>query len=137
MLFFRLRFQVFRLKLRWDKIIQKILELLVQRWLLKGASLFNYFNKTQPYLRQKKQTILEQSSGRKVIFFTFRTLHFLDFFAPIDLALNHFFPEKYDVFYIDFSTTVHRIGKGFEYLQFRQQVEERLLQFWIAHLVNV
>ena len=106
MLFFRLRFQVFRLKLRWDKIIQNILELLVQRWLLKGDSLFNYFNKTQPYLRQKKQTILEQSSGRKVIFFTFRTLHFLDFFAPIDLALNRFFPDKYDVFYIDFLTTL-------------------------------
>ena len=134
MLFFRLRFQVFRLKLRWDKIIQKILELLVQRWLLKGDSLFNYFNKTQPYLRKKKQTLLEQSSGRKIIFFTFRTLHFLDFFAPIDLALNRFFPEKYDVFYIDFSTTVHRIGNGFGYLQFRQEVEERLLQLNVSPL---
>ncbi|MEC9460028.1 MAG: hypothetical protein VYD14_02335, partial [SAR324 cluster bacterium] len=92
LLFFRLRFQVVRLKLRLDKIIQKILELLVKRWLLKGDSLLNYFNKTQPYLRQEKQTLLEQSSGRIVIYFTFRTLHFLDWFAPIDLALKRSFP---------------------------------------------
>jgi len=125
---------VVRLKLRLDKIIQKILELLVQHWLLKGDSLLNYFKKTQPFLRQEKQTLLEQSSGRIVIYFTFRTLHFLDWFAPIDLALKRSFPEKYVVFYIDFSTTVHRIGKGFEYLQFRQQVEERLLQLNISPL---
>ena len=131
---FRLRFQVVRLQLRWDKIKQTILELLVQRWVLKGDSLFNYFIKTQPYLRKEKQKLIEQSSGRRVIYFTFRTLHFLDWFAPIDLALKRSFPEKYEVFYIDFSTTLHRIGKGFEYLRFRQQVEERLLQLDISPL---
>jgi hypothetical protein len=136
LLLFRLRFQVVRLELRWDKIKQTILELLVQRWVLKGDSLFNYFIKTQPYLRKEKQKLIEQSSGRKVIYFTFRTLHFLDWFAPIDLALKRSFPEKYEVFYIDFSTTLHRIGKGFEYLRFRQQVEERLLQLNISPLCH-
>ena len=134
LLLFRLRFQLVHLQLRWDKIKQKILELLVQRWVLKGDSLFNYFIKTQPYLRKEKQKLIERSSGRRVIYFTFRTLHFLDWFAPIDLALKRSFPEKYEVFYIDYSTTLHRIGKGFEYLRFRQQVEERLLQLNISPL---
>ena len=127
---FRLRFQGVRLQLHWNKIIQKILEFLIRRLLLKGDSLF----KAQPYLRQEKQTLLDKSSGRRIIYFTFRTLHFLDWFAPIDLALERSFPGKYEVFYIDFSTTLHRIGKGFEYLHFRQQVEERLLQLNISPL---
>ena len=131
---FRLRFQVVRLELRWDKTKQKILELLVHRWVMKGDSVFNYFIDKQHYLRKEKQKLIDQSSRRRVIYFTFRTLHFLDWFAPIDLALKRTFPEKYDVFYIDFSTTLHRIGKGFEYLRFRQQVEERLLQLEISPL---
>ena len=134
LLSFRLRFQLARIRLRWDKIKQDILELLVQRWVLKGDSLFNHFIKTQPYLRKEKQNLIYQSSGRRVIYFTFRTLHFLDWFAPIDLALKRSFPEKYDIFYIDFSTTLHRIGKGFEYQRFHQQVEERLLQLNISPL---
>jgi len=127
---FRLRFQGVRLQLHWNKIIQKILEFLIRLRLLKGDSLF----KAQPYLRQEKQTLLEKSSGSRIIYFTFRTLHFLDWFAPIDLALERSFPGKYEVFYIDFSTTLHRIGKGFEFLHFRQQVEERLLQLNISPL---
>lgn len=127
---FRLRFQGVRLQLHWNKIIQKILEFLILSRLLNGDSLF----KAQPYLRQEKQILLDKSSGRRIIYFTFRTLHFLDWFAPIDLALARSFPGKYEVFYIDFSTTLHRIGKGFEYLRFRQQVEERLLQLDISPL---
>ncbi|MEY8207035.1 MAG: hypothetical protein RPT10_04375, partial [SAR324 cluster bacterium] len=130
LLLFRLRFQGVRIQLHWNKIIQKILEFLIRRLLLKGDSLF----KAQPYLRQEKQTLLEKSSGSRIIYFTFRTLHFLDWFAPIDLALERSFPGKYEVFYIDFSTTLHRIGKGFEFLHFRQQVEERLLQLNISPL---
>ena len=127
---FKLRFLGARLQLHWNKIIHKILEFLIRRLLLKGDSLF----KAQPYLWQEKQTLLDKSSGRRIIYFTFRTLHFLDWFAPIDLALERSFPGKYEVFYIDFSTTLHRIGKGFEYLHFRQQVEERLLQLNISPL---
>jgi len=127
---FRLRFQGVRLKLHGIKIIQKILEYFIRCGVLKGDSPL----KIQPNLRQEKQTLLDKSSGRRIIFFTFRTLHFLDWFAPIDLALGRFFPGKYEVFYIDFSTTLHRIGKGLEYLHFRQQVKERLLQLKISPL---
>ena len=134
LILFRLRFQGARLQLRYNQFIQLIIELLVQRWLLNGDSLLNYINKTQPYIRQEKQALLDRCSGRKVIYFTFRTLHFLDWFAPIDLALERCFPEKYEVFYIDFSTTLHRIGKGFEYLRFCRLVEERLLQLNISPL---
>ena len=126
---FRLRFQGVRLKLHGIKIIQKILDF-IRCGVLKGDSPL----KIQPNLRQEKQTLLDKSSGRRIIFFTFRTLHFLDWFAPIDLALGRFFPGKYEVFYIDFSTTLHRIGKGLEYFHFRQQVKERLLQLKISPL---
>ena len=44
------------------------------------------------------------------------------------------FTEKYEIIYIDFSTTLHRIGNGFEYILFRKQVEERLTNLKISNL---
>jgi len=93
-----------------------------------------FFNRAHPHLLLQKKNLLEKSRNRKIIFFTFRTLHFIDWFAPIQLALESAFPRKYEVFYIDFSTSLHRIGKGFEYIRFRKQVEERLGELNISHL---
>ncbi len=101
---------------------------------MRGDSIFSYFNKTQPYLLKEKQDLVDKTSGKKVIYFTFRTLHFLDWFAPIDLAIKRSFPEQYEVFYIDFSSTLHRIGNGFEYLRFREQLHRRMLQLNLSPL---
>ena len=127
LIFFRFRFQFLRLKIRWDKTKQKILESFLQRMIMRGDSIFSYFNKTQPYLLKEKQDLIDKTSGKKVIYFTFRTLHFLDWFAPIDLAIKRSFPERYEVFYIDFSSTLHRIGNGFALIAVHD-VESRTLR---------
>ena len=127
-----LNYQLIRLKLRWYRSISYIIEILVKIWLIKGHSLLSFFNECYPnFILQKKQFI-ENSKGKEIIFFTFRTLHFIDWFAPIHLALKRDFAEKYEIIYIDFSTTLHRIGKGFEYIRFRKQVEERLTNLKIS-----
>jgi len=119
---------------RWHQIIQYMIESLVSSRLLNGESLANFLNKNRPHLRIQKQALVEKCKDKKVIFFTFRTLHFIDWFAPIHLAIESTYPGKYEIFYIDFSTSIHRIGKGFEYLRFRKQVEERLSELNISYL---
>ena len=93
-----------------------------------------FLNNSQPYLHSEKQTLIDSGKKRKVIFFTFRTLHFLDWFAPIHLALERLFPEKYEVFYINFGATLHRIGTGFEYIRYHRKVEERMLLLGVSPL---
>ena len=131
---FIFRFQIERLKSRRNKILQRLAECLVKQSLTNGDSLFNYFKKNEPFFHKAKKELLDESENKKVIYFTFRTLHFIDWFAPIDLALNKYFPNKYNIFYIDFATTLHRIGNGFEYLYFCQQVQQRLISFEISPL---
>ncbi len=133
---YRLRFQGVKLKSRFSRIIQLLIELMVTNWLLKGQSLSSFFRNAHPNLLLQKKTLLENYKSKTVIFFTFRTLHFVDWFAPIHLAIQQDFPGKYEIFYIDFSTTLHRIGRGFEYINFQKQVEERLTQLGISHLYH-
>ena len=106
----------------------------MRRWLLKGELLHTFVNNSQPYLQSEKQALIDNGKTRKVIFFTFRTLHFLDWFAPIHLALDRLFAEKYEVFYINFGTTLHRIGAGIEYIRYHRKVEERMLLLGVSPL---
>ena len=130
----RLSYQGVKLKSRFSRKIQFLIEYLVTNWLLSGQTISSFFRKAHPNLLLQKKTLLENSKGKKIILFTFRTLHFIDWFAPIHLAIQRDFPGKYEIFYIDFSTTLHRIGRGFEYIHFQKQVEERLTQLEISHL---
>lgn len=134
--FYRLSFQGVKLKSRFIRTIQFLIELLVTKWLIKDQSLLSFFRKARPNLLLQKNALLENSKGKHVIFFTFRTLHFVDWFAPIHLAIQRDFPEKYEIFYVDFSTTLHRIGRGFEYIHFQKQVEERLTQLGVSYLYH-
>ena len=109
-----IRYQGFRLWQHNVRFIENLLESLMRRWLLKGELLNTFVNNSQPYLQSEKQAVINNGKTRKVIFFTFRTLHFLDWFAPIHLALDRLFPEKYEVYYINFGATLHRIGAGIE-----------------------
>ena len=133
-LLLRIRYQGFRLWLHYVRFIESLLESLMRRWLLKGELLHTFLNNSQPYLHSEKQALIDNGKTRKVIFFTFRTLHFLDWFAPIHLALDRLFPEKYEVFYINFGATLHRIGAGIEYLRYHRKVEERMLLLGVSPL---
>ncbi|MDC0230117.1 hypothetical protein OAK48_04010 [Deltaproteobacteria bacterium] len=130
----RIRYQGFRLWLHYVRFIENLLESLIWRWLLKGKLLHTFLNDSKPYLHSEKQALIDSGKKRKVIFFTFRTLHFLDWFAPIHLALERLFPEKYEVFYINFGATLHRIGAGVEYLRYHRKVEERMLLLGVSPL---
>jgi len=130
----RIRYQGFRLWQHYVRFIENLLESLMQRWLLKGELLHTFVNNSQPYLQSEKQAVINNGKTRKVIFFTFRTLHFLDWFAPIHLALDRLFPEKYEVFYINFGATLHRIGAGIEYIRYHRKVEERMLLLGVSPL---
>lgn len=133
-LLLRLLFHGIRISLRWHQTIQFLIESLVSSRILNDEPLINFLNKAQPHLRIQKQALLERCAGKKVIYFTFRTLHFIDWFTPIHLAIERNYPGEYEIFYIDFSTSLHRIRRGFRYLRFRKLVEERLTELNISYL---
>ena len=133
-LLLRIRYQGFRLWQHNVRFIENLLESLMRRWLLKGELLHTFLNNSQTYLHSEKQALIDNVKTRKVIFFTFRTLHFLDWFAPIHLALDRLYPEKYEVFYINFGATLHRIGIGIEYIRYHRKVEECMLLLGVSPL---
>ncbi len=133
-LLLRIRYQGFRLWLHYVRFLENLLESLIRCWLLKGELLHSFVNNSQPYQHSEKQALIDNGKTRTVIFFTFRTLHFLDWFVPIHLALERLFPEKYEVFYINFGSTQHRIGVGFEYIRYHRKVEERMLLLGVSPL---
>jgi len=133
-LLLRIRYQGFRLGQHNVRFLENLLETLMRRLLMKGELLHTFLNNSQPYLHSEKQALIDSGKKRKVIFFTFRTLHFLDWFAPIHLALERLFPGKYEVFYINFGATLHRIGTGFEYIRYHRKVEERMLLLGVSPL---
>ena len=133
-LLLRIRYQGFRLWQHSVRFIENLLESLMRRWLLKGELLHAFLNNSQPYLHSEKQVLIDNGKTRKVIYFTFRTLHFLDWFAPIHLALERLFPDKYEVFYINFGATLHRIGTGIQYIRYHRKVEERMLLLGVSPL---
>ena len=135
-LLLRIRYQRFRLWQHNVRFIENLLESLMSRWLLKGELLYTFVNKSHPYLHSEKQALIDNCKTRIVIFFTFRTLHFLDWFAPIHLALERLFPEKFEVFYINFGATLHRIGTGIEYIRYHRKVEERMLLLGVSPLLH-
>ena len=130
----RIRYQGFRLWQHNVRFLENLLESLLRRWLTKEELLHTFLNNSQPYLDSEKQVLIDCGKKRKAIFFTFRTLHFLDWFAPIHLALERLFPEKFEVFYINFGGTLHRIGTGFEYIRYHRKVEERMLLLGVSPL---
>jgi len=133
-LLLRIRYQGFRLWQHIVRIFEKLLESLMRRWLMRGELLHTFLNNSQPYHHSEKQALIDSGKKRKVIFFTFRTLHFMDWFVPIHLALERLFPERFEVFYINFGATLHRIGTGFEYIRYHRKVEERMLLLGVSPL---
>lgn len=99
-------------------------------------SFLSFLDRTHPGLHEERKKRLFYLSQRlpNTIVFTFRTLHFIDWFAPIHLALERLFPGKFGVIYLDYATTLRRIGSGLEYLRYREQVQSRLLSMGIDPL---
>ena len=133
-LLLRIHYQGFRIWQHYVRFLENLLESLIRHWLLNGELMHSFVNNSQPYQHSEKQALIDNGKTRTVIFFTFRTLHFLDWFVPIHLALERLFPEKYEVFYINFGSTQHRIGVGFEYIRYHRKVEERMLLLGVSPL---
>ena len=119
-----------------DSFIHRSKENLVNRTLKIGLgdeTFLSFLDRTNPSLQQKRIENLKKVSQHHPysIVFTFRTLHFIDWFVPIHHALDRLYPGKYSIIYLDYATTLRRILSGFEYLRYREQVHSRLLSFGI------
>lgn len=124
----------------WFKLIKRIknarnllLESFLTQWLFENKSWIEILCQTNYALTQKKQQVLSQINQQdKTIFFVFREIHFLDWFAPIHLALEKLYPGQFNILYINYGSTLKTVGTGFKYLEYRSQIERRLTLFGIS-----
>ena len=123
------------MKFYWVRFVshwKMFLDFLLLNIFLKGAlhqkSFLHFFQEFNYEELYAKKMVLQKAHGKDVIFFTFRGEHFLDWFIPIHLALESLYSEKYTVYYINFASTLGRIGTGLEYLQFKKSVAKKLSQ---------
>jgi hypothetical protein len=86
-----------------------------------------YLSENLHFSNSQKADFIQQINGhQKIIFYVFRDLHLIDWFLPIHSALNKRFPGQFAIFYINFGSTLKKIGSGFEYLPYLSGIEERL-----------
>lgn len=121
---------------RWSELKQHLvrirdlaIERLFQKWVLKGDSFIEFYYRINTDLQQKKQAWLDQlAPDQAVVFIIFRDLHWLDWFFPIHHAL-----KKKDsgnavaVIYVGFSSLLKRVQNRTAFLEYRNQVTQRLL----------
>jgi len=118
-----------------DRLVRlrfQLLDSLACRWLLDHRSLIETLFYSHPAWTQRKQEGIDRiRQDQRIIYFTFRDLHLLDWFCPIDRALERLFPDHYRVFYVDFGSSLKKIGTGFDYLPYHRQIQQRLLEHGI------
>jgi len=117
----------------WLKIFKKIadlrlkiLENLAQRWIFDGVSWIEVLHNANTALSKEKQIRIDGiTDQQKIIYFTFREYHFLDWFLPIYRALIKRFPDKYAIFCIDFGSTLRNVGNRYAYWEYHQKILQR------------
>ena len=112
----------------------QLVEKLCCCFLFQGQKFHRFFLEHYQEVGLLKQDYIDQGKGKKTVFFVFRGLHFVDWFIPIHQALEQTYPGQYQVFYVDFASTIKRIGTGVEYISFRQQVAKRLLNSGLSSI---
>ena len=118
-------------------ILVRIIEILVERWIFGNHSLIRTLLSYRSVEHQYKQRILHDlQPQQRIIFFVFRDLHLLDWFTPIHRALLEQYQDRYQVFYIDFGSTLKQVGLGFRYFAYRGKVEKRIQQTGISNLLH-
>lgn len=132
----RLEYQQAHLRSRIGRLRETLAGQLL-RWSLRGESLLGFLERHQPGLHAERLQRFEDLRQRPArIVFTFRTLHFLDWFVPIHQALERLYPGQYGVLYLDYATTLRRVGSGWEYLRYREQVQSRMLGLGVDPLLH-
>lgn len=124
----------------WLKVLKKgkdlrqnLIEWMFQLRFFAGKGWIEVYQDSQTTLSSEKHNNIGNiKPQQKVIYFTFREFHFLDWFVPIHLALNDRFPGKYAVFYIDFGSTLRNVGNRSAYREFHLNILKRLQNSGIA-----
>ncbi len=125
---FKLHFAFQRAREHYTQTRGKIVNYLTKNWIIKGNSFIRYLCSNQSDQRINKQDFLNNiKSNQQVIFFVFRDLHFIDWFLPIHKALDTQYPEKFAVIYVNFGSTLKKVGDSLEYLPYLNQIELRLV----------
>lgn len=125
------KLQLFRIKTakNFQRVQRTFLGKLAKRWVLNDQNLIQAMQQSHYALSyQKQERINRIKPDQKVLFFVFRDIHFLDWFFPIHRALEKSYPNQFVVFYINFGSTLKRVGKDFGYLPYLKGVEERFIQ---------
>jgi hypothetical protein len=117
-----------RLRHRYAELRFNLIDRLARRWLLEDRSVIEALCCIDHADRHRRQQRIEGiTAQQRVVFVTFRDLHLLDWFFPIDRALARLFPGRYVLFYIDFGASLKRVGPGFHYLPYKRQIQERFI----------
>ncbi len=116
-----------RSKANIDEIRLRYADSAARKFVFNNQSFVRFLSSNLHDCHQKKQTFLHSISGkRKTVFYVFRDLHLVDWFLPIHVALDKYFPGKFAVLYINFGSTLKKVGSGFGYLPYLNDIEKRL-----------
>lgn len=133
------RFGYLRLRLadRLLRLARNLVGWAASKLFFQGADFIQHLALHHHSLLNQKQRLLDAiDSQQKIVFYVFRDLHLIDWFIPIHRALAQEFPGQFAVFYINFGSTLKKVGRGLGYLPYLQGIEQRLEEIEDAYLYH-
>jgi hypothetical protein len=131
----RLRYVELQLKDHILRFTRSVLSWATHQMFFKGSNCIRYLTLHHYSLLRQKQGFLDSiGKQHKIVFYVFRDLHLIDWFIPIHRALEQDFPGQFAVLYINFGSSLKKVGTGFDYLPYLKGIEQRLEEIEYAYL---
>lgn len=124
----QLKYRLIQFADKFKRARVRVIEKAFQRWVLSSSFLEFDLHAHEEAFQRKQDFLNKIEKEKKIVFFCFRDLHWVDWFIPIHHALQESFSEEIEVFYINFASVLKRVGSGADHLQYRNQIEQRLLR---------
>ncbi len=133
-----LRFYLLKVERYFKEYRNSVIERIFLRFVSNKKSIIDLLNHANYALRKRKQSMLNESHGKKskVIFFVFRDCQMLDWFIPIHRSLNELYPDTFTVLYVNFGSTLPRVGINQNYIPYLVSIEKRLSKASIPNYLH-
>ncbi len=123
----KIRLSIQKAKGNATQILSRYLNFASQKLIFGNLNFIQYLALNHHSSFAKKQAFLKSIDDKcKVVFFVFRDLHLTDWFLPIHRSLGEKYSGRIAVLYVNFGSTLKKVGSGIEYLSYLNAIEKRI-----------
>lgn len=133
----KIKFNLLKFKRYIREYSEFIIESIYRKFVLRKKDVFHFLYHANYTLKLKKEEVLKKASrSKKVVFFVFRDCQMLDWFVPIHRSIIDLYGDEYTVLYVNYGSTLPRVGTNREYIPYLESIEKRLIDAEIPNFLH-